>query len=101
MNNEELKKLSKVWDIEQPSADLVDRIMTRATARPQETSFMLSAQRYLIAVFSEWQTAWAYKAASLALCAIVGFGIGMNQYNVPSVDVSSLAFGTTQGRSLL
>jgi hypothetical protein len=101
MNDEDLKKLSQTWHIEAPATDLADRIVARATAKPQQKPLLLRAQRYAIAALSEWQTAWAYKLAGLALCAIVGFGIGMNQNEVPIVDVSSLVLGTNQGGSLL
>jgi hypothetical protein len=101
MNDKDLKKLSLAWQIEAPAADLADRIVTRATAQPQEKPLLLRMQRYMIAALSEWQTAWTYKLAGLALCAVVGFGIGMTQHRVPVVDVSSLILGTNQGGSLL
>lgn len=101
MNDERVKQLLKTWHIEEPSLNLADRIVANATSKPQHIPLILRLQRGMIDAFSEWQAGLVYKLAGLALCAIVGFGIGMNQYEASSVDVSGLAFGVQQGGSLL
>lgn len=100
-DDDQLKKQLKNWHMETPSPDLAERIVARAITRPQHIPLSSRLQRGMIATFSEWQTGLAYKIASLALCAIIGFGIGMNQHEHLSLDVSALAFGTKQGGSLL
>lgn len=51
-----------------PSADLAARIVHNATAHAQHQPW----QRRLQSALEQWRYGWSVKAASLALCAVLG-----------------------------
>jgi hypothetical protein len=82
------------WRIEPPEAGLADRIVARAVAQPQDLPFGIWLRQVLMAGFSEWRVGLQVKVASLTLCAVLGFSIGLYQASDPvDVEVAGVAFG--------
>ena len=100
MDNELQKKL-QAWQIEAPRAGLSEDVIARATLHPQKVFLLRRADQFMAYVFGNWQTGLAYKCASLALCAMIGFSSGLAPQQAIEVDVAALAFGlTTDGGGL-
>lgn len=93
---DDLKIRLKRWQIEEPSADLANRIATHALQHKQIIPFSIRLSRALEAALTDWTYGLAYKMASIALIACIGVTIGLAspQPESLSIDIVPLALGT-------
>lgn len=95
MHDEEnsVREKLRVWKIDPADDAMLDRIVRRSIAKPQMLPLGYRLQQWLTGCFSEWHTGFAYKLASLALCAVVGFSSGLTSSD-QAVDITTIAFGS-------
>ncbi len=91
--DKELQKLLQQWHVEAPDNNLAERVIAHATALPQKRPLSRCLNDWLNDFFGNWQAGMAYKCASLALCALIGFSAGWQPQEAMQVDVTALAFG--------
>lgn len=95
--DEDLKKILQKWQVEPTDSYAVSQIVLQATKLQQKEPVFTKIQNALVNALSDWQFGLTYKLASFAVCAVIGFGIGVKQIpednNVPSADIAAIAFG--------
>jgi hypothetical protein len=87
-----------------PPHDLAQRIVAFATAQPQHRRLTLAERAHLVwdGLTADWPHGLAYKAAAMALVALVTFGSGIEQGfrgepHLSDAELTAVIFGDLAG----
>ncbi len=97
--DEQLKQQLQKWRIEPTDSYAVAQITACAVRLPQRQPFVTIVQNTVIAALSDWKFGMTYKLAGFAICAIIGFGVGLQQNYQPNeatFDITTIAFGQAE-----
>jgi hypothetical protein len=99
-----LDRLLRGLPMPQPPDGLAERIVGFATAQPQRKTFApgLWAHQIWDGLTADWPHGLAYKAAAMALVAIITFGSGIEQGfrgepRVSDAEIARVIFGDLAG----
>jgi len=96
----EVRQKLRLWKIDPVDDAMLDRIVRKSVAKSQMLPLGYKLKQWLAQSLSEWHAGLAYKLASLLLCAVVGFGIGIKDSS-PAVDLTIVAFDSGQAGEFL